>query len=147
MQNLSNIINNRETQDELKLIFNEEYYNIATLSNNDFSVQKNLVFYSEKGTTFDFQNTYTSAFVFNFKSDSSCVKIKFYNITFYNFNDEDSSISLNLFYIPVNHNKFKIEFNNCKFIQNKGLLLNFIYNSTKAIQSTPQVILNDCSFM
>jgi len=143
MKNLSNTINDRQTQEELKLIFNEDYYNIAAMANNDFSIQKNIIFYSENGTIFNFQHSCYSHFTLNLKPDSS---IKFYNITFFDFFDEIYTTSLNLYYIPLNNNNFRIEYHNCKFIQNKGLLLNFIYKSTKKTQTTPQVIFNNCSF-
>jgi len=146
MQNLSNTINDRQT-DELKLIFNENYYNISTLSNNNFSVQKNLIFYSEKGTIFDFHNTHQTSLAFNIKPDTSLIKIKFYNITFFNYFDEALSNGLSFFSIPINHNNYEIEYNNCKFIQIKGYLFIISYDSVKVTQTTPQLIFNNCSFM
>jgi len=144
MKNLSNTVNNRQAKEELKLIFNDDYYNIAAISNNDFTIQKNVIFYSENGTIFDYQHASTTHFSINIKPDSS---IRFYNITFYDYFDDVYSNSMHIYYIQINSNNFQIEYNNCKFIKIKGMLTNFIYSGVKKIQTTPQVIYNNCSFI
>jgi len=147
MKNLYSTINQKQTQGDVKLIFNESFYNISTATNNSFDVQRSITFYSEKGTVFNFQHSHASKFTFNFKHDVNNVKIKFQNITFYDFVGDSYSSLLYFIITIVNHNTYEIEFNNCKFIGDKGVLLNLSYYSKKVTQTSPQVIFNNCSFM
>jgi len=147
MKNLYKTINQNQVQGDVKLIFNEKFYNISTATNNSFDVQRSISFYSEKGTIFDFQHSYASKFTFNFKHDVNNVKIKFHNITFYDFVGDNYNSLLYFIITIVNHNTYEIEFNNCKFIQDKGVLLNISYFSKVVTQSSPQVIFNNCSFI
>ena len=140
MQNIDNIINNQQQGNELKLIFNEDYYEIGANATNSFHVEKGLIFYSENGTTFDFSHSHLTSLAFYI--DNSYSKVKFYNITFDDYYSETFANLISVFISSENSN-FELEFNNCKFTNILGLVGNFRNESKKA---TPQVIFNNCSF-
>ncbi|KAL6590494.1 hypothetical protein U3516DRAFT_857009, partial [Neocallimastix sp. 'constans'] len=134
--------------DEIKLIFNENYYKIANEGKNRFNVKSDLIFYSEKGTIFDFQDDDRSNLSFFFQPDYTNKTITFYNISFINYYSEyEKSSSLIYFIFPKNSDHY-IEFNNCIFRNLRSLLFNFEHSCVNSVQtSIPQVSIINCKIM
>lgn len=148
MENFADTLNNISTvsdYEEIKVLFEDDYYKLATFGRNIFNVYTNIIFYSEKGTIFDFQGNQKSELNFLFQAYNK--KIKFQNITFYNHCKPDKISYMIYFNIPFENNEYQIEFDNCTFRDNQGLLLSFSHICTKSSQTDPQALFNNCNFM
>eukprot|EP00833_Pecoramyces_ruminatium_P018164 jgi/Orpsp1_1/1192196/evm.model.d7180000091272.1 len=134
--------------DEIRVIFNEEYYKVTKDGRNEINVQSNLIFYSEKGTTLDFQGSYQSRLRFIFNVGLYNKKVIFKNITFTNYDfNSNNDADMILFNINDDNDKFQIIFENCNFINNIGNMFSVKYKCMKSTQSEPQVLFNNCKFI
>jgi len=149
IENIADTVNQlmQKSVDEIKLILNDKYYYVSNASNNKFNIYKTLIFYSEKGTTFDFQHHYSTGFIFNLQLLKNNIKIVFQNITFYDYYDINLNNSLMFFEIPFENNHYEIEFYNCTFKNIYGIANIFYYISPKSNQSSPHVQYINCKFM
>eukprot|EP00833_Pecoramyces_ruminatium_P011742 jgi/Orpsp1_1/1185774/evm.model.c7180000095188.1 len=140
-----NSISQESNHNEIKVQFEEDVYKIATNGKNKFNIESTLIFYSEKGTIFDFQNTSKNEISFNFNSsENGTVIIR--NITFKDYYSTFDSGSILVFTHLGDTSDFKIIFENCVFENIQSSSLNFLFSCTKSVQDTPQVILNNCKF-
>ena len=133
---------------DVRLVFKVDNFKMSGDGHNIYDIYNNLSFYSEKGTVFDFQGKDQSTLHFPIKTVVTGKKIRFDNITFYNYSG--ISFESHLIYLGVyddDTNKFTIEFNNCTFTKIDGIIFYTKLKCTKAIQNTPNVIFNNCKFM
>ncbi|OUM58115.1 hypothetical protein PIROE2DRAFT_16696 [Piromyces sp. E2] len=150
MENFVSIINEISKTflyEEIKIILEDEYYYIPHKGRNIFNIQSNVIFYSEKGSVFDFQNTDKGEISFLFNSQAQDKKLIFKNITFCNYYNIEKMAYLLYFKISLAYDNYRIEFDNCTFKNNRGLILNFSHTCIKSIQSEPQVYFNNCTFI
>lgn len=148
MYNIADNINKQSVNNEIRMIFNDERYKIPSVGKNTFYVQNNLNFYSEKGAIFDFQGLDKGTIHFHFNNILPNRKVTFQNIIFDNYNGY--STGGHLIYLggfDDESNRYTIEFKNCTFNNIKNLLFNTELRCTKALQTTPQMIFNNCKFL
>lgn len=126
-----------ENETDIRIIFNNTYYIIE----EDFSLnisEKDITFYSENGTIFDFQKLYH----INISIFDNKIKIKFQNISFCNYEHFNSQY---LFSINPSLNENQIEFQSCIFKNLNGI---FYFNNTNNKQyNYPNLYFNNCKFM
>ncbi|KAG4089152.1 hypothetical protein H8356DRAFT_1367684 [Neocallimastix lanati (nom. inval.)] len=145
VDSMNNLSYNQDI-DEIKLFFDEDNYKISFSSRNVVELSKNIYFYSKNGTIFDFQNDFKNQIFFIYKAGSENVKVKFKNITFYNFTFRDFRSFMIMFYNTSIYNYFSIEFDNCTFTEIYSLLFYFEYNCYKSVTLLPQIVFNNCKF-
>lgn len=127
---------------EITMIFDDDEYKISNKGRNNFNLYTSLIFHSNNGTVFDFQES-GSQFTFIFKSQASNVKIIFKNIHFRNYKIGEY---LMFFSITYNNNNFHIEFDNCIFDDIQTVMINTLYTTLKVVQTSPQMTFNNCKF-
>jgi len=147
MNKIFNDINSITSVNELNLIFSNKTYKIPLTGSNNFQFQNTVRFQGVNNETiFDFQNKDGGSFDISpvHGISNSDKKIIFENITFYNFYERNY---LCLFNMECTDDINILEFNNCTFINNKGISFFFKVSCTKLTHSQPQVMFNNCRFL
>jgi len=141
-------VNNLLNNDDVQLLFNEDYYKLPLFGRSKFNILNNLTFYSKNGTIFDFQQAETSTLYFSFVTGIVDKKIVFRNITFYNFDGFNTKLSAATHFTASDKtDRFTVVFDNCIFKNNKKLSFYSHVSCTKSDQKTPQIIFNNCKFL
>ncbi|KAL6605716.1 hypothetical protein U3516DRAFT_27834 [Neocallimastix sp. 'constans'] len=129
--------------DQINIILENDYYKLPSNGNSNYNIKNTVIFYSEKGTIFDFQQKYQTRLTLFLYNTSKFNKIVFQNITFINYTaiiNNTWTIFLELF--PEN-GAYQVEFNNCSFLNIKGLLLNVYHLKIEQETTYPQIIFNN----
>ncbi|OUM67072.1 hypothetical protein PIROE2DRAFT_5560 [Piromyces sp. E2] len=132
---------------KIKINLIDKIYNVTTNGRNSLNIFTDIIFYSEKGTIFDFQNSDKSHITIEFKPNLTNAKIIFQNITFYNYNYDVLDKYLLFFDITYDHNDFLIEFDNCTFKNINSCIFSLGYYCMKSLKNSPQIIFNNCKFL
>ncbi|ORX82768.1 hypothetical protein BCR32DRAFT_292411 [Anaeromyces robustus] len=144
LESIASTVTNALSSNDVKVILPDNIYKIPISGQNTFNIKNTLTFYSKDGSTFDFQNSEKGSFNINIGQGLNKKKLVFENIHFKNFKSD----SLRMFDVKYSDetNTFSIEFINCTFDNNIGTIFNFGITCTSSIQSSPQVLFNNCRF-
>lgn len=147
LEGIGNAIDSLSSYNEIKLIFDDDIYNIPINGRNNYNIQGNITFYSEKGTIFDFQYSDKGKFTFSFNSGLTNLKLSFINITFRNYYDLLQKYFMFFFKVPYEDNSYTIEFINCNFIDSTGFIYSISQRCVRSTQSSPQILFTNCKFL
>ncbi|ORX76880.1 hypothetical protein BCR32DRAFT_270994 [Anaeromyces robustus] len=148
LENLADNVSSLINYEKVTLNFNEEIYKIPCTGRNHFNVYNTVIYYSENGTIFDFQELDTSSLYFHFGKNVDNKKLIFKNITFFNYDVNKLYHETYMMFFDYECNyEVTIEFENCVFRDSINSLFHIRYQCRKAIQSSPQVIFKNCKFM
>ncbi|ORX47896.1 hypothetical protein BCR36DRAFT_294501 [Piromyces finnis] len=161
MKNIIETINSKLLTSDVNVIVNDGTYKIPTEGKNHIQVYNTLVFNGKKNSIFDFQYSMKSQFYVHFSAGGGNTekKLIFNNITFYNFNNfgNDNS-NIMSFETENTSDRYTAEFNNCTFLNNKGINANvkvscifqiYHYNSYYNLVNVPDcfnIQFKDCHF-
>ncbi|OUM65971.1 hypothetical protein PIROE2DRAFT_6961 [Piromyces sp. E2] len=133
---------------DIRVIFDEEKYNISPYGRNHFTIYKSLILYSEKGSVLDFGDSPQSSLRFHFVVEEKNQKLIFKNLTFKNYRGiTEITDHLITFSVVKDKNNIYIEFENCNFIDIYGYLLNVDITFKQSVTDSPQVLFKNCSFL
>jgi len=141
-----NSVKDIENLKTIRLIFNTDIYKIPTDGQTHLNIYNanTLIFYSENGTIFDFQNSERTTFSLHLETNQ--VTVIFQNITFINFGNYILS-NIKMFFLSLKNysDKFTVKFDNCIF-KDSVTIIQAAITCTKKTQTTPQLIFNNCKF-
>jgi len=140
-------IRNKILTSEINLTFKDGTYKIPTTGQNHFYLHNSLIFNSKNETILDFRFKQQSQFYIHFIAGAVDKKLIFNNITFTNYeNFGNDNNNLMVFDSEDGNDSYTVEFNNCIFMNNKGIANNIKVSCTKSTKKTPQFIYNNCIF-
>lgn len=147
LDDLSDKINSLSINNEIKIIFKDYYYKFSSRGRYNYNLYNTLIFHSETGSLFDFQDIGKKKFNFFFHQKINNKKLVFRNITFYNYHDNGINTSLFFIDILIDDENYYIEFDNCTFLEIRSTIFQISHSCLEFITSKPQISFNNCIFM
>jgi len=144
--NLQNIINENQSNNELVIKFEDDYYDMSKLT---FAVELIVntdikIIGKNNGTTFDFNNDKKGKLTFSFLRNRGEI-VQLININFINFFSEEL-VGVQLITVISNFYNFQFIVNNCNFQDNHYVIFHFKIYCSKLSSMDTQFLITNSNF-